>query len=103
MSDALTTTHRRKLRVRLNDDPPTRQVERNNGREASKIITRPALIIPDKSPRHTITPQELAYALPGGLAKLAYPKWIYAPYIKYVENRILPIVEGEKSIYIMFS
>lgn len=49
-----------------------------------------------------LTPEALAYALPGGLARLAYPKWMYNPFIRDVENRILKIAEG-KSINIMFS
>jgi predicted phage terminase large subunit-like protein len=50
-----------------------------------------------------ITPETLAFALPGGLAKLAYPRWMYAPYIQYIEDRLLPVVTGEKQIFLMFS
>lgn len=50
----------------------------------------------------SITPQSLAYALPGGLAKLAYPKWMYNPFIRHIEDQLLPIAEG-KSINVMFS
>lgn len=49
-----------------------------------------------------LTPEALAYALPGGLAKLAYPKFIYNPFIRDVENKILAIAE-EKEIFVMFS
>lgn len=98
-----------KLRVRLDGaaaplahEIPKRRT-RMDGGDNRTIITRPGLYVPDMDKRGTITPEELAFALPGGLARLAYPKWMYAPYIRYIENRILPIVSGEKSIYLMFS
>ena len=49
-----------------------------------------------------ITPEALAYAMPGGLARLAYPSWIYAPHLRYIEDRILNIADG-KSIFLMVS
>lgn len=49
-----------------------------------------------------LTPEALAYALPGGLAKLAYPKFMYNPFITDVENKILTVLEG-KGINVMFS
>jgi hypothetical protein len=42
----------------------------------------------------TITPEMLAYALPGGLGKLANPKWIYANHIRLVEDKILDMLRG---------
>jgi predicted phage terminase large subunit-like protein len=49
-----------------------------------------------------LSPEALAYALPGGLAKLAFPKFIYNPFIRDVENRILRIAE-EKEIAVMLA
>lgn len=49
-----------------------------------------------------ITPEALAYALPGGLAKLAYPKWVYGPHLKYIEDRVLQILNG-KSVFLAVS
>ncbi len=49
-----------------------------------------------------ITPETLAYSLPGGLAKLAFPNWIYGPHIKAVEDYIIKILNGE-SIKLMVS
>ncbi len=42
-----------------------------------------------------ITPEDLAYALPGGLAKLVMPKWIYGAHLKMIEDRILRMAAGE--------
>ncbi len=41
-----------------------------------------------------LTPEMMAYALPGGLAKLSHPKWIYAEHIRYIEDRILEMIKG---------
>lgn len=49
-----------------------------------------------------LTPEALAYALPGGLAKLAYRNWQYARFIKFIEDKVLQMVDG-KSIKILFS
>jgi len=50
----------------------------------------------------SITPEALAYSLPGGLAKLAFPNWIYGPHLKAVEDYIIRILNGE-SIKLMVS
>ncbi len=50
----------------------------------------------------SITPETLAYSLPGGLAKLAFPNWIYGAHIKAVEDYIIRILNGE-SIKLMVS
>lgn len=49
-----------------------------------------------------LTPEALGYALPGGFAKLAYPKFMYNKFIRDIENRLLRIAEG-KAINIMIS
>jgi len=92
---------RPKRRVRLGTDV----AELSQAAYAKPLVDTAGkpLIVPNRDLMGRITPEELAYALPGGLAKLAYPKWMYAPYIRYVENRILPIIQGNKSIYLMFS
>jgi predicted phage terminase large subunit-like protein len=83
------------VRVRLG---PRKRVRLNdpilNG--AAPAITSPSLGT-DK-----LTPEALAYALPGGFAKLAYPKFMYNPFIRDVENKILDIAKG-KAINVMFS
>lgn len=68
-------------------------------------LAAPSIIGIDKQKKlntDALTPESLAYALPGGLAKIAYPKWIYNAFIRDVENRILPIAD-EKEISVMFS
>ncbi|KKN90004.1 hypothetical protein LCGC14_0231160 [marine sediment metagenome] len=43
-----------------------------------------------------VTLEDLAYALPGGFAKLATNnKWKYAPHLKLIEDKILQILEGK--------
>lgn len=49
-----------------------------------------------------LSKEALAYALPGGLAKLAFPKFIYNPFIRDVENRILGIAQ-EQELAIMLA
>lgn len=88
-------------RVRL--EIPKQRVRLDTGKkrvrlEAPSIITG----LKDPGAKDTLTPEALAYALPGGLAKLAYPKFMYNPFIRDVENKILRIAEG-KSINVMFS
>lgn len=56
----------------------------------------------EKAMVDAINPESLAYSLPGGLAKLSYPKWIYGPHLRYVEDLILRIFNGE-SIKVMVS
>lgn len=73
-----------------------------------RLAQTPKLVVPapsikkveDMAPQ--LTPEALAYALPGGMAKLAYPKFMYNPFIRDVENKILRIAEG-KEINVMFS
>lgn len=48
------------------------------------------------------TPEELAYALPAGLAKLALPHWVYGRWIKKVEDRLMDIFAGNQ-VYLMVS
>lgn len=79
-----------------------------------RLAEKPKLIVPKKRIRlgsdapapkasvEALTPEALAYALPGGLAKLAYPKWMYNPFIRDVENKILEMAGG-KNINVMFS
>lgn len=71
----------RKTRLRLTPAPANSMAGVNNG---------------------GLTPEELAYALPGGLAKLAYRKWDYAPFIQQIEDKVLSIANGVP-IYVMFS
>lgn len=80
------------------------QVILPSGRKRFFLPKRPRLHLEPEASVTTqnITPESLAFALPGGLAKLAYPKWIYNPFIRDVENRILRIAEG-KEVSIMFS
>lgn len=82
-----------KQRVRLT--PPIIMPKKKRVRlSAPSVIKGPGV--------ETLTPEALAYALPGGLAKMAYPKWIYNPFIRDIENKILQIADG-KSINVMFS
>jgi len=83
-------------RKRIRLDTPTPVLKRNRVRLSNTPET------PASQLANSLTPEALAYALPGGLAKLAYPKWIYNPFIRDVENRILRIAEG-KAINVMFS
>lgn len=79
----------KRKRVKLEDDVPA----------------KPVVNVPAKISEQTVaglTPESLAYALPGGLAKLAYPKWIYNPFIRDIEDKILGLAEG-KEIQIMFA
>lgn len=94
-------------RVRLDDKfnpkPRRNRVRLYEPDTPAKLAAPP--IVNDKAAdklAQGLTPETLAYALPGGLAKLAYPKFIYNPFIQDVENKILRIAEG-KQINIMFS
>lgn len=64
-------------------------------------LTAPNVVVPEET-LGNLSPEALAYALPGGLAKMAYPKWMYNPFIRDVENKILKIADG-KAINVMFS
>lgn len=46
------------------------------------------------SPSQVVTPEALAYALPGGLARLYYRNWRYTGWIKYMEDKLLPLGDG---------
>ncbi len=74
------------------------EAHRRRVRLDSPIIPPPSLILPDETDQDRIsqgiTPESLAYALPGGLAKLHNPRWIYAPHIRIVEDALLKIMNG---------
>lgn len=92
---------RTRVRLDSNFDPtPKRRRVRLGGPQST--ATAKADSKQAETVAQSFTQQALAYALPGGLAKLAYPKFIYNPFIQDVENKILRIVEG-KQINIMFS
>ncbi len=65
-------------------------------------LEAPAVITGNSVNTSGLTPEALGFALPAGLAKLAYPKFIYNPFIRDVENRLLKLADG-KEISIMFS
>lgn len=52
-------------------------------------------IDPVETTAQAISKESLAYALPGGLAKLSIPKWIYAKHLKLLEDVILKIAKGK--------
>ena len=90
----------KKPRVRLTDTD-TSQVHQRQTKASQRPPQAPSE--PDiNQAALSLTPQALAYALPGGLAKLAYKNWIYAPHLKYIEDRIIDMAGGN-SIQVMFS
>lgn len=87
-------------RVRLETPPKPKIIMPKKKRVR---LSSPSIVsAPPSSATEAITPEALAYALPGGLAKLAYPKFMYNPFIRDVENKILRIAE-QKEINVMFS
>jgi len=95
-------TPRARTRFRLESTPlvvPRRPRFRLEG-------NAPASPVPLRTRGHAepprVTPEDLAYALPGGLARLAYPTWMYGPHLKYLEDLVLKIASG-KSLFICLS
>lgn len=86
-------------RVRLGDKPTIIKPPKKRVRLAGAPQPPPSAM---EAATAALSPEALAYALPGGLARLAYPKWIYNPFIRDVEDKILRIAEN-KEIYVMFS
>lgn len=97
------TPERRKKRIRLNSlPPPKRRVRLSSSGSAVAGAAASTNGVSESLLKDQLSPEALAYALPGGLARLAYPKWIYNPFIRDVEDKILRIAEG-KEINVMFS
>ena len=81
-------TPRGRQRVRLGSLGEASPIDEHESGETEAVD-------PVMATAQSISNENLAYALPGGLAKLAIPKWIYAKHLKLLEDVILKIAKGE--------